>query len=443
MATDDELLHRWAPKLCYDSLEAFFADHPAQMVVNPGNTLRRAPSGGSAGQVIAAAAARPGAPAPPPAVPLLWWDDGGAPPEGTQALSLGWPRYSDETRGEAGDRLSISGREYRTQYVALRKRTPELRNKIVARAVRDPDTGQLWLQYWFWYFYNDYHLAFNAGLHEGDWEMIQLGLEADEPVVAVYAQHDVAERRPWDRVKRTGPNGETPLVFAARGSHASYFEPGLYETTAWFDVTDGKRSAKQTELIVLGDKLPGWAAWQGRWGDTEPRVRGLHTPSPEGPVKHGNQWSHPQRWADTAVERRTPRTAADAPEVQVARVDDHVVLEFDFTRLGAQAPAVIVVNVNSPSVRDEPPRSFTFDVQDQRAGRIVTSIALVPGQDYDVRIAVNSRDGVPSAPLLRFLPARGARPKTTVASRVGAFLGRVVERLRSVLPGGRGGGEGP
>jgi len=42
------------PKVCYDSLEAFFADHPHQMLVNPGNTLRRAPSGGRDGEVLAA-----------------------------------------------------------------------------------------------------------------------------------------------------------------------------------------------------------------------------------------------------------------------------------------------------------------------------------------------------------------------------------------------------
>ena len=35
------LLHRFRPALLYDSQEAYFADHPAQMVVNPGNTLRR------------------------------------------------------------------------------------------------------------------------------------------------------------------------------------------------------------------------------------------------------------------------------------------------------------------------------------------------------------------------------------------------------------------
>jgi hypothetical protein len=427
-----DLLHRWAPKLCYDSLEAFFADHPAQMVVNPTNTLRR---GGVDGKVLAAATPHGG--------PRLWWDGDANPPAGKR-LSLGWPKYSDgTTSGEAGDRLSIAGKNYRTQYVALRKQRPDLKNKIVARAIRDPDTGHLWLQYWFWYIYNDYQLAFNVGLHEGDWEMIQLRIENDVPVEAVYAQHDQAERRPWDRVKKTGPKGETPLVFAARGSHASYYEAGLFETSAWFDITDGKRSAKQTDLIVLGDDLPAWALWQGQWGDTEPRVRKVESPSPKGPVMHGLQWTNPSQWADAAVDRRTPGTPRNAPDIQVTRVDDHVVVKFDFTRLGEQAPAVVIINVNSSEVPDEPPRSFTFNVEDQRAGKIVTSIALVPGRGYDVHIAVTSRQGIPSAPLVRVLPAREVSVKTVVTARVGVVVGRATEWVRGKVGRRRGGGDGP
>lgn len=40
-ADHERLLHRFRPALLYDSQEAYVADHPAQMVVNPGNVLRR------------------------------------------------------------------------------------------------------------------------------------------------------------------------------------------------------------------------------------------------------------------------------------------------------------------------------------------------------------------------------------------------------------------
>jgi hypothetical protein len=103
--------------VCYDSLDAFFADHPLQMLVNSGNTLRRGPAGGREGELLATA----------------------------PRIELGWPTYLDGTDGAETDRLGIKGRDYRTQYVALRKARPELKNKLVARAARDPDDGKLWL----------------------------------------------------------------------------------------------------------------------------------------------------------------------------------------------------------------------------------------------------------------------------------------------------------
>jgi len=412
MATDEELLQRWMPQLRYDSLEAFFADHPLQMLVNPGNTLRRAPREGRDGELLATA----------------------------PNIELGWPNYADDRGGAESDRLGIKGRDYRTQYVALRTAHPELKNKLVARAVRDPDSGQLWLQYWLWYIYNDYHLAFNAGLHEGDWEMIQLGIEGDQATIAVYAQHDQAERRDWSLVRKTEDG--RPVVFSARGSHASYFEPGMYETEAWYDVCDGARAASSTELVILRDEdLPGWAKWQGQWGDTEAPIKKVFSPSPKGPIKQTEKWFHPSRWADGAAERRTPRMPKAAPPIKVARVNDRVVVEFDFGNLeGTARPVALVVNVNAPSLKAEPPRTFTFNVEDQRAGRIETTIKLAPGVEYEARIAVTTKDGEPSAPLI--LPVDPPRTlRTTVLTRIATIVRPLQERIIHIFH--RRGGEGP
>jgi hypothetical protein len=411
MATDEELLLRFMPKVCYDSLEAFFADHPLQMLVNPGNTLRRGPKGGRDGELLATA------------------------PD----IELDWPKYPDGKAGAESDRVGIKGRDYRTQYVALRKAHPELKNKLVARAVRDPDSNQLWLQYWLWYIYNDYHLAFNAGLHEGDWEMVQLGMDGEQPKLAVYAQHDQAERRGWSDVRKTDDG--RPIVFSARGSHASYFEPGLYETEAWYDVCDGARSAKATELVILREnELPGWAKWQGQWGDTEAPIKRVFSPSPHGPIKQTEKWFHPGRWADGAGERRTPGRPRDAPPIDVWRVKDRVVVEFDFGNLeGAARPVAIVVNVNAPELKTEPPRTFTFNVEDQRAGRIETSIVLAPGVDYEARIAVTTKDGRPSAPLI--LPVKPPRKlRTTILTRIATAVRPVQERIIRIFHRGRGDG---
>ena len=78
-----------------------------------------------------------------------------------------------------------------------RLRAPQYANRVHGRAKEGSD-GRVWLQYWLWYFYNDYTLALDIGLHEGDWEMVQLRMAEDlsAPDLAVYAQHTHAERRP-------------------------------------------------------------------------------------------------------------------------------------------------------------------------------------------------------------------------------------------------------
>ena len=230
-------------------------------------------------------------------------------------------------------------------------------------------------------------------------------------------------------------------MFVGRGSHASYYEAGLFQTQAWIDIADGERSAKQTDLIILGDDLPAWALWEGRWGDTEPRIRRVETPSPTGPVMHGDQWSRPGEWAKLAVDP-TRSKPANAPPIDVFREKDHVVLKFDFKNLKSpDPPAVILINVNSPGVPNEQPRTFTFNVEDQRAGKIDTSITLVPGQAYVASIAVTSRKGVPSAPLVVPIET-SVSVKRMVTARVGAVVQPLIERVRNLFGRG-GGGDGP
>ena len=146
---------------------------------------------------------------------------------------------------------------------------PELNNVVYGHAIEA--NGRLWLQYWLWYFYNDYQLSFALGTHEGDWEMVQFRMddEAGHPDVAVYAQHRYGEVRPWDKVEKLG---DRPVVYVARGSHASYFEAGFHQTEAWYDLADGKRRMKhRPALEILETDEPAWTRWPGRWGDTLPR----------------------------------------------------------------------------------------------------------------------------------------------------------------------------
>src|SRR5205823_10727607 len=155
------------------------------MTANPGNELRRAN-----GEVIAAAGS------------------------GLSLHTLGLT-YPDGTAADKADVLGVNGKDYRTQYSRLRKQRADLRNIVYGHAQADGD-GKLWLQYWFWYFYNDYQLAGGFGLHEGDWEMIEIRLDAKEqPELALYAQHAYAESHSWDEIEKTADG--KPVTYPGRG----------------------------------------------------------------------------------------------------------------------------------------------------------------------------------------------------------------------------------
>ena len=98
------------------------------------------------------------------------------------------------------------------------------------------------------------------------------------------------------------------------------------------------------------------------------------------------------------------------------------------------------MNVNAPELATEPPRTFTFNVEDQLSGRIETSIVLAPGVAYEARIAVTTKDGRPSAPLI--LPVTPQRKlRTTILTRIATVVRPVQERIIHIFHRRRG--EGP
>jgi hypothetical protein len=297
--------------------------------------------------------------------------------------------------------------------------------------------GRLWLQYWFWFFYNDYSLALGAGRHEGDWEMIQLRMQDDEPDVAVYAQHTFSARRPWPEVERLADKPDTPVVYVARGSHASYFEAGFHQTEAWYDLADGRRKTPVLALEIVPDPAPAWMLWRGRWGDTRPRLPGgVHQPSPTGPGAKA-QWDDPQALLDEAIVS-VPSTPPPAPDATVRRLDGRLRIDFDFSARPEPRPRTLVVTVNSRDEAGVPPRTWSLPVQDTLRGTLNTAIPLDPAKHYDVYVSTVTGDPpVPSASRLFLIdpvkPA-AARAQATFAS-VTAGLGRVVAWLRGHLPG--------
>lgn len=410
MSDRTALLRRFQPSLRYDSNEQFFADSAAQYCVNPGNELRRASAAGKPGAVLASA------------VPI-----GGKP---ALALAfLGAKTYGDGTAVKNTDLIGVKGRDYRDQYVHLRTTHRELNNRIYGRAVEA--NGRLWLQYWFWYFYNDYQLALGAGTHEGDWEMIQLRIHQDreEPDVAVYAQHRHGEKRNWEAVERVDGSPDTPVVYVARGSHASYFEKGFHQTEAWYDVADGKRQSPALELEIVKHVEHAWMGWPGRWGDTTPSDRGadIEQSSPTGPgmKKH---WRNPDRLLDDA---KAPaiRTPPRAPEVTVKRVKNRIEIGYDFSDRSAR-PLALVVTVNSRNEKGVPPMTHTFDIAGTPRGTLKTNIPVHPARHYDVYTSTVAGDPpAPSASQFSELDAIEVEKDVPLAA-VAQTIGGIFARLR-------------
>lgn len=272
------LLRRHRPQLRYDSQEPYRAIACESIVDNPGNLLVRDDGG------VLARAAR----------------------EGEAGLSLGMlARYPGGLEPRAGDRLD----EASDVLADAQRMQPQerYRNRAYGRVVRTQK--RTWLQYWLWLYYNPKHLA-GLGRHEGDWELVQVGLDAGgEPEVLTYAQHGGGERKPFEAAEhhRDG-DGVHPVVYVAPFSHAAYFEPGTHFHLGGTDNPDGAI----VEPLPALEPFEAWARWPGSWGSSRGVLWGwspidLGGRSPRSPGRQRQRWSRPDQFHAEARER-PPRT---------------------------------------------------------------------------------------------------------------------------------------
>jgi hypothetical protein len=200
---------------------------------------------------------------------------------------------------------------------------------------RTTHESQWYWDYWWFYRYNDYAgfgdtcESFFCGDHEGDWEgitVVTTASDTPEVIAALYAAHAERVLVDGDELPRAGNH---PLVFVARGTHASYpyWCPGncreytrkggerLPETHHDGSVAWGPNADSECALDTCVRPLPevgrpgpralplagGWAGWPGNWGGTchhgcEHVVHG--EPSPRSP---GTQSRFRCPWAATRV----------------------------------------------------------------------------------------------------------------------------------------------
>jgi hypothetical protein len=321
-----DLLLSYSPVLRYEAQETYFADSAAEMTDNyvAGSRQNHLVSG--SGARLAAAN---------PADPLA----------DLSLAFLGDPTYADGRTASTSDYLDAANAYY--QQDAQRMRAAGYGDRVYGRAVTS--AGKTWLQYWLFSYYNPQNVL-GFGVHEGDWEFIQVGLDGNGvPDIATFAQHGGGERCAWGSVQKSGG---APVVYVALASHASYFSAGVNPRGLYPD--DYHRGAGyqvRPALEIVSQSTP-FMAWRGKWGAS--------SSSPLAPRRQG-KWGDPNGFNAGASACTVGTAQAAATETALragAAVDDPLI---EATRAGALAsvhysfakpPSTLVVSVAEAGAPD-------------------------------------------------------------------------------------------
>ncbi len=220
------------------------------------------------------------------------------------------PTAADLARGLWGYHLDFPGRALSPgcDYDTWSHRLNQGRQPVTyARVATDRAyPGELALQYWFFYVFNDFN-----DKHEGDWEMIQLDFDAASaaqalattPSLVGYSQHQGAESARWGDPKLQLVDGTHPVVYPALGSHANYYTSALHlgrsaaEGVGCDDTSGPSRQLRPQVALVPSGKAAAlaaypWLGYEGHWGEGH---EGFYD-GPTGP-NTDIQWTQPLAWA--------------------------------------------------------------------------------------------------------------------------------------------------
>ena len=175
---------------------------------------------------------------------------------------------------------------------------------MYVHVVKTASPARTYLDYWWYFPYNPAHTGdgamCGAGLdiagmtcfdHQSDWEGVTVELDSDrpdgDPVAVLYAQHNGVRRYTWEALQdlwrrhaaeqaTTVGDARRPLVFPARGTHASYpfpcRPPAGEEKCRTREVPTVSRSQRITD-----NGFDGHTAWKG---NADACLPGCLTPFP-------------------------------------------------------------------------------------------------------------------------------------------------------------------
>jgi hypothetical protein len=367
----EDLLRRYAPLLRYESQESYFADSAAEMTDN-------FVAGQRENYLVSGEGVRIAAADPADALPNL------------SLGFLGDPRYADGRTASSSDYLDAANRYY--QQDAQRMRVAGYGDLAYGRVA--VSQGKTWLQYWLFYYYNPQNVL-GFGVHEGDWESVQIGLDADgEPDTATYAQHGDGERCGWAQVERGGDGA--PVVYVALASHASYFRSGVNPRGIYpDDYHRGTGLAVRPALEVVTAATP-FLAWRGRWGAS--------SSSPVAPRRQA-MWADPTGFSIDAAgctvgalqaraSARAERAAVPAPKLRLVRARGRLTVRYRFGRMNASdRPHTLLISL---ARADDPGIAVARRVRVLRHRRRVTLTMPATAGRYVLQASAFSRHGARS-----------------------------------------------
>jgi hypothetical protein len=177
---------------------------------------------------------------------------------------------------------------------------------VYAHIARETGSSGLALQYWFFWYFNQFN-----DLHEGDWEGMQLGFEAnsaavalgEEPYEMILFQHAGGERAEWDDSK-VQKEGSRPIVYPAAGSHATFYDSAVYVENGQEgsglgcdNTSEPLRELPLRPVLLPTEPVPRgpfkWLTYNGHWGERE---KGYNN-GPTGPTTK-TVWFEPFTWME-------------------------------------------------------------------------------------------------------------------------------------------------
>ena len=254
-----------------------------------------------------------------------------------------------------------------------------------------PDGDRPWLQYWLWCYYNPKHLL-GFGKHEGDWEVVQIGLAGDTPEVRPTPSTRRARRASGTSrsARATIPSSTSPRSRTRATSSPARTRTRSGSTTR---TARCRRSSRGSRSSAPGTTGP--AAGATRAASAAAR-RGR---SPASPGRQTQKWDHPGRVAPAArattplrARARAAREAGKATypkllEIDARREDDRVLVDYRLDPRLQRRASRLLVTLHRPGDEDELLASSPEQLEGA-AGTV--DVPVPPGVEGDVVVRASA-----------------------------------------------------